>query len=96
MVLVIALGIILIWFGASFLRKRHIRKREREIEMKPPIAWGPHQMQNQTGGYGDGVVEAGGARSKAAKSLGPLATPADNGGANGPKKGWLRKSRYVS
>lgn len=94
MVVVIAVGIILVWVGASLLRKRYIRKKEREIEMKPPVAWGPHQMQNQTGGYGDGVLDASGGRSKEAKGMGTMASLADTRGAK--SKNWLRKNRNSS
>lgn len=92
MVIVVGLGIIVVWVGAFMLRKRYLRKKEREIEMKPPVAWGPHQMQNQTGGYnyGDGVVDASGHRSKEA---GAVATPADTTGAKRQSKGWLKKNR---
>jgi hypothetical protein len=96
MIIVIAIGIIVIWVGAFLLRKRYIRKKEREIEMKPPVAWGPHQMQHQTGGYGDGVLDASGGRSKEAKGLGAMATPADTRGAKSSSKNWLRKNRNVS
>jgi len=95
MVIVITLGIIIIWVGAVLIRRRYIRKKEREIEMKPPVAWGPHQMQNQTGGYnyGDGVVDANGGRVKEAKTMGAVATPAPARGAKRESKGWLRKER---
>jgi hypothetical protein len=96
MIIVIAVGMVVVWVGAVLIRRRYIRKKEREIEMKPPVAWGPHQMQNQTGGYnyGDGVVDANGGRSKEAKILGVVATPAvASRGANRESKGWLRKSR---
>lgn len=67
------------------LRKRYLRRKEREIEMRPPVAWGPHQMQNQTGGYnyGDGVQDGSGGRSKEAKTM--IAA------MSGKSKGWLRK-----
>lgn len=96
MIIVVLLAMIIIWVGAVFLRRRIIRKREREIEMKPPVAWGPHQMQNQSNGYsfGDGAPpDSGGGRSKEAKMMGALATPADNRGTNRESRGWLRKSR---
>lgn len=96
MVIVIALGIIVVWVGASLLRKRYLRKKEREIEMKPPVAWGPHQMQNQTGGYSEGVIDPSGGRSKEAKGLSAFATPADTRGAKRESKGWLKKNRNVS
>jgi hypothetical protein len=107
MLIVIFFGIVGLWITAHLLRRRHIRKREKEIEMRPPVAWGPHQMQGATGGYtyGDGVVEAsrggrshgGGGHYKEAKldaQTVAIATPAD-GTRSGKResKGWLRKSR---
>jgi len=88
MVIVIALAMITIWVGASMLRKRYIRKKEREIEMRPPVAWGPHQMQHSTGGFGDANA---GARAKEAKSMAAAApaAPAMKGG----KKSWLSKNK---
>jgi hypothetical protein len=87
---VVTIGIIAIWVGAYFLRRRYLRKKEREIEMRPPVAWGPHQMQNQTGGYGDGVADASGGRSKEAKIMSGAVAPAYD---KRESKGWLRKSR---
>lgn len=49
-----------LWIMACLLRRRYIRKKEKEFEMRPPVAWGPHQLQAMTGGYqhGDGVVDS--------------------------------------
>ncbi len=60
MICVIFVAIVGGWVGACLLRRRYLRRKEREIEMKPPVAWGPHQMQGATGGYnyGDGIVDA--------------------------------------
>ncbi|KAK6587354.1 hypothetical protein PZA11_000644 [Diplocarpon coronariae] len=60
MICVIFVAIVGGWIGACLLRRRYLRKREREIEMRPPVAWGPHQMQGVTGGYGDGVADSQG------------------------------------
>lgn len=96
MLVVIVVAIVGGWIAACMLRRRYIRKKEKEIEMRPPVAWGPHQLQGMTGGYnyGDGVVDKG----RAGKSFGgynkevssAVATP-----ANGKResKGWLTKSR---
>jgi hypothetical protein len=98
MVIVIALAMILIWVGAVFFKRRYQRKKERQIEMKPPVAWGPHQMQHSTSGYnyGDGIVDASGSgRSKEAMSMAApaaLATPADSRAAKREGKGWLKKN----
>ena len=92
MVIVVVVGLALVWVGAIFLRRRYIRKKEREIELRPPVAWGPHQMQGATGGYGDGVVDArGGAAAKEAR-LQALATPAN--ATKRESKGWVKKSRH--
>lgn len=90
MVIVLVIGFAVIWVGAILLRRRYIRKKEKEIEMRPPVAWGPHQMQGATGGYGDGVVDARGGAAKEARSD-ALATPAD--GKRESKGNWLRKAR---
>ncbi|PBP26424.1 integral membrane protein [Diplocarpon rosae] len=63
MICVIFVAIVGGWIGACLLRRRYLRKKEREIEMRPPVAWGPHQMQGVTGGYGDVVVESHGSAS---------------------------------
>ena len=94
MLIVMAVGLTAIWVGAILLRRRYIQKKEKEIEMRPPIAWGPHQMQGMTGGYtyGDGVVDAKGGPTKEAR-LQAVATPADSRGKR-ESKGWLTKNRY--
>lgn len=51
------------WIAACFFRRRYLKRKEREFELRPPVvAWGPHQHQSSTGGYsyGDGVVNANG------------------------------------
>lgn len=60
MIIVIVVGLILVWVGAWYFRRRYLRKKEREIEMSPPVAWGPNQVQSAAGGYqyGDGVVDS--------------------------------------
>lgn len=91
MLIVIVVAIIGGWVGATFIRRRYLLKKEREIEMKPPIAWGPHQMQGATGGYnyGDGVLASG--ANKEAKGMVPSQAPLDTGKKE--HKGWLRKNR---
>jgi hypothetical protein len=72
------------WVGAIFLRRRYLRKKEREIEMRPPIAWGPHQMQGATGGYGDsGALASPGGHNKDAVTSSSFSKG----------KRWLRKDR---
>ena len=93
MLIVMVLGLTGIWVGAILIRRRYIRNKEKEFEMKPPVAWGPHQMQGATAGYkyGDGVVDASrGGGSKETRSQ-AIATPAD--GSKRESKGWLTKNR---
>ena len=55
MLVIIVVAIVGGWIAACYIRRRHIRRKEKEIEMRPPVAWGPHQLQHATGGYsGDG------------------------------------------
>jgi hypothetical protein len=96
MLVIIVVAIVGGWIAACMLRRRYILKKEKEIEMRPPVAWGPHQLQGMTGGYnyGDGIVD----QSRAGKSYAPgynkeaaaIAAP-----SNGKResKGWLRKSK---
>lgn len=60
MIIVMFVVIVGTWIVACLFRRRYLRKKEREIEMLPPVALGPHQLQAMTGGYryGDGVVDA--------------------------------------
>jgi len=91
MLAVIVFAIIFGWIGAVCIRKRYLRKKEREIEMKPPIAWGPHQMQASTGGYnyGDGVVRAAAPGEKMAAA----STMPTGGEHKRLSKGFLGRSR---
>lgn len=85
MLIVMIIAIVGGWVGAIFLRRRYILKKEREIEMKPPVAWGPHQMQGATGGYN---YESGAVNKEAGATVAPP-PPA----AKRESKGWLRKAR---
>ena len=49
MAVVLVIGIPALWVGAWLLRKRHLRKKEREIEMNPPASWGPHHAHGGNG-----------------------------------------------
>ena len=77
------------WVGAVFLRRRYIRNKEKAFEMRPPVAWGPHQMQGATNGYnyGDGAENSPGGHNKEA---GATVSPATK---KRESKGWLRKER---
>lgn len=81
MLVIIFVSIVVAWVTAYLLRRRYIKKREKEIEMRPPVAWGPHQLQGMTGGYnyGDGVSEANRGGNSAQineKGAAAMATPA--------------------
>lgn len=96
MLIVLVVGITAAWLIAFFFRRRYLRKKEREIEMRPPVALGPHQLQGMTGGYkyGDGVVNAndGGHHKEAARST-VTATPADATRGKRESKGLQKKQR---
>jgi len=95
MLVVIVVFIVGGWVGAHLLRKRYLRNKEKEIEMRPPVAWGPHQLQASSGGYnyGDGVVDAN--RGGHKKEMGTaVVTPADATRGKRESKGWLTKNRY--
>ncbi|KUJ22693.1 uncharacterized protein LY89DRAFT_307774 [Mollisia scopiformis] len=60
MLVVMFVVIVGTWVAACLFRRRYLRRKEKEIEMLPPVALGPHQLQAMTGGYryGDGVLDA--------------------------------------
>ncbi|KAL2072611.1 hypothetical protein VTL71DRAFT_11954 [Oculimacula yallundae] len=100
MIVVIFFAIVFGWIGACLFRRRYLRKKEREIEMKPPVAWGPHQMQGATGGYqyGDGVADTsrggpGSAGGYAKEYAAAAVTPADGRKAKRESKGLHKKTR---
>jgi len=90
MLVILVVAIVGGWIVASCLRRRYIRNKEKAFEMRPPVAWGPHQMQGATNGYnyGDGVADSPGGHNKevGAPAI-PLATQKRE------SKGWLRKER---
>jgi hypothetical protein len=55
MLIILAIGITLTWVLSCVLRKRYLRKKEKEYEMRPPVAWGPHQLQGNTPGFTAGL-----------------------------------------
>ncbi|KAL3417946.1 hypothetical protein PVAG01_10956 [Phlyctema vagabunda] len=96
MIVILGCAFIFGWIGAYYLRKRILQKREKQFEMSPPVAWGPHQVQGAPGGhnYGDGVVPAGAAGGAGTgRGSGPVTNekmPAEGGKKN---RNWLRKNR---
>jgi len=101
MIVVIFFAIVGGWIGACLLRRRYLRKKEREIEMKPPVAWGPHQMQGATGGYnyGDGIVDGNrggshGAGGHSKEYAAASVTPSDGRKAKRESKGLHKKNRF--
>lgn len=100
MLIILALGIPGLWAIAFIFRRRYLRKRDKEFEMRPPVALGPHQMQGMTGGYtsGDGVgnragADVGGHQKEAKATQQPVAAPANASQGKGESKGWLRKAQ---
>lgn len=106
MLIILFFAFVFGWIGAVWLRKRIIAKREKQFEMRPPVAWGPHQMQGMTGGYnhGDETANGNGRRSVAmsgaiqnekttdsVESAIPVATGEKGGSGKGRK--WLKKNR---
>jgi hypothetical protein len=88
------------WVGASFFRRRYLQNKEKEIEMRPPVAWGPHQMQAMTGGFNNNSSEVAlsgrvaspfGTEAKVAG--GEPAAYSDPSRGNRESRGWLRKER---
>jgi hypothetical protein len=63
MIVVISLAIILGWIGACLLRRRYLRHREREFELRPPpapwVAGTTHPSAPGPLPYGDGVMTKG-------------------------------------
>ncbi|CAD6441506.1 3c287563-859c-41ed-ba38-5871486faee1 [Sclerotinia trifoliorum] len=96
MLIVLVVGISGIWILAFYFRRRYLRKREREIEMRPPIALGPHQLQSTTGGYGDGdgaMNAAEGGHHKEAARTTVTSTPAEATRGKRESKGLQKKQR---
>lgn len=56
MAIVIVVGLTALWVGAWYWRRAYLRKKEREIEMSPSGAWGPHHVH---GGNGMSDAESG-------------------------------------
>jgi hypothetical protein len=76
MLVVLIIAFIGGWIGAWLLRRRYLRRKELEHELRPPITpWvaGSGLSQNQSP-YGDGVVDSVG-NKEARTSNGVLATP---------------------
>lgn len=96
MLIVLVVGITIVWLLAFCFRRRYLRKREKEIEMRPPVALGPHQLQNATGGYrygeGAGNPAEGGHHKEAAR---PSVTSAPAEATRGKResKGLQKKQR---
>jgi hypothetical protein len=83
------------WIGACMLRRRYLRKKERELEMNPPVAWGPHQSQAASYNYGDGVVDSHASNSVGGHSKefteAVVTPPASKSGS----KGFLTNNRFA-
>lgn len=86
MLIVMVIAIVGGWIGASLWRRHYLRKKERGIEMRPPVAWAPNQAQSGAGGLG----QPGPNYNKEAE-IGM--TPANNAKAQRQSRGWLTKNR---
>jgi hypothetical protein len=96
-VVVVTLAIVGGWVSASYFRRRYLQKKEREFELRPPIAVGPHQMQAMTGGFNSEVALGSGRGASPMvpemKPLGGDAITSQAGGGQRESRGWLRKDR---
>jgi len=90
MVIVLVVAITGMWIGACLLRRRYIRKRDLNYEMRPPTApWVGGQSNTHTP-YGDGVTDLG----LGGKSRGVDMSPAEaRMMAKNEKKKWVVKER---
>lgn len=93
---VITLAIVGGWVAAAYFRKRYLRKKEKEVEMRRPVSWGPHQMQAMTGGFANSEVALG----SAGRATPITETRAMGGDASAfiepakrESRGWLTKER---
>ncbi|RDW68535.1 hypothetical protein BP5796_09192 [Coleophoma crateriformis] len=102
MLIVLFLAFVFGWIGAVWLHRRIIAKREKQFEMRPPVAWGPHQLQGMTGGYNHGDAAAGANGRQVAAMSGAInnekmaaSVPAAMGekGETGKGRKWLKKNR---
>jgi len=98
MVVVLGLAIIIGWIGACLLRRRYIRRKEREYELRPPaapwVAGATHPTAPGTAPYVDGVISKGKDRESGMFVSRPtsMARGALNEKPEGKKK-WIVKER---
>jgi hypothetical protein len=98
MIVVISFAIIFGWIGACLLRRRYLRHRDRELELRPPPApWVTGTTHPSAPGplpYGDGVVTKGKDREGGMFVSRPAnaALGAINEKSDGRKK-WIVKER---
>lgn len=90
MAIVIVVGIAGIWTAAWFFRRRYLRKKEREIEMSPPVGWGP--SQNHVGSSGAGVAGSSAAGGHH-KEYVARDTAADGKRLSKGKMGWFKANK---
>jgi len=96
MLVVIVIAIIVLWIGACLLRRRYVRKKEMQYELRPPtVPW----AENSTKGPGPYAYEDGTIDSRIAgkqKERDSFVTPADARMASAnrsEKKKWVVKER---
>lgn len=56
LLIVIFMIITAVWITACTMRRRYLRKKEKNLEITDPVAWGPHQLQGATGGYNNNLT----------------------------------------
>jgi len=96
MIIVIVVAIIGLWIGACLLRRRYVRKKEMQYELRPPaIPWAESSTKG-AGPYGfnDGTMDSRAAGKQ--KGVDPYVSPADARLASAnrtEKKKWVVKER---
>jgi len=95
MIVVIVIGIIVIWVGACLWRRRRLRKKDMQYELRPPgVPWAESSLKaGPPYGYADGIVAPGakGAKGKSAVRYG--ITPAEVQAEKAGRKKWIVKER---
>jgi hypothetical protein len=99
MIVVLTLAIIVGWIGACLLRRRYLRRKEREFELRAPaapwVAGAAHPSAPGPLPYGDGVVSKGKERESGmfiSRPASAMVRGAINEKSDGRKK-WVVKER---
>lgn len=89
MIVIIVVAIVGGWIAAAFFRRRYLRKRELNYEMRPPTAPWVAGNSGPTGPYGGGVYGDGAAGKEAAM----MTTPMTASQVKKEKKKWFVSER---